>query len=289
MGELFSPQDLPSTGLDPAVQQDREAFVTAVWDFYRVAGRGMEWRSHPSPYWVFVSEVMLQQTQVARVTQRFPVFVSRFPGFLSLAEAPLSQVMAEWTGLGYNRRGRFLHQAARQVVQEFQGELPADPEELKKLPGIGPNTAGSVAAFAFNRPVVFVETNIRRVVLHHFFHHRENVPDSDILPVVEATLCRENPREWYWALMDYGVYLSKTVGNANRRSRHYSRQSPFENSDRQLRGRILRLLTETGSLTAAEMPEHTGFPKERVDHVLGSLSREGMLAQTPGGRWVIAD
>ena len=289
MGELFSQESLPPGGLNPDKAEDVTRFQEGVEAYYRHAGRDMPWRADPSPYWVFVSEIMLQQTQVPRVLQRFPQFVARFPTFAALAEAPFSDVLAEWSGLGYNRRARWLHGAAGRIVAEYGGVLPQDPEILRSLPGIGPNTAGSMAAFAYNRPVVFIETNIRRVFLHTFFPRRDDVHDREIFPLIERTLVRERPREWYWALMDYGVALGKGRRNANRRSRHYTRQKPFADSDRQLRGRVLRLLTEVGSVSAAELPDLTGFSADRVAAVTDQLERERMIARSLDGGWMIAD
>jgi A/G-specific adenine glycosylase len=264
-------------------------FVQLVLDHYERAGREMPWRSNPSPYWVFVSEVMLQQTQVPRVMDRFPAFVERFPDFTALADAPFSEVLEAWSGLGYNRRARYLHRSARLIVEDFSGKLPKEPAVLQSLPGIGPNTAGSIAAFAWDLPVVFVETNIRRVYLHHFFPEEEDVHDRAILSLIERTLPRTSPRIWYWALMDYGVYLAATEGNANRRSRHYQRQKPFENSDRQLRGRILRALSREQAASVAELTPATGFSEERVLRALSALERDELVRPTPDGGWVIAE
>ncbi|SIP97300.1 A/G-specific DNA-adenine glycosylase [Alkalispirochaeta americana] len=268
-----------------ALSQARLAqFRETVWAVYHRHYRPMEWRSDPSPYRVFISEIMLQQTQVSRVAQKFPPFVERFPGFRELAEAPFPEVLTVWSGLGYNRRARYAQESARKILEDQGGHLPRDTKVLQTLPGIGPNTAGSIAAFAFNEPVVFIETNIRRVFLEHFFPHREKVHDREILPLVEAALEKDRSREWYWALMDYGVLLARTGKNANRRSAHYAVQSPFEGSDRQIRGALLRLLLEKGEVVAQEIPEYLGVAPERADSVLDRLAREGLLEQNGQGR-----
>ena len=184
--------------------------------------------------------------------------------------------------LGYNRRAKFLHRAAQSVVTEHGGVLPREPEVLVTLPGVGPNTAGSLAAFAYNLPVVFIETNIRRVFIHFFFRDEEEVHDRDIIPRVEQTLDREDPRTWYYALMDYGAMLAKWFPNANRRSAHYSRQSPFENSDRQIRGKLLRVLGEHGEVDAADLSGRLGFAAGRVDAVTAALEKEGFLLRENG-------
>ncbi|MEX2442069.1 MAG: A/G-specific adenine glycosylase [Alkalispirochaeta sp.] len=270
-------------------EKDRGRFRSTILDYYAWAGRTMPWRDQPTPYWVFVSEMMLQQTQVKRVLVKFLPFVARFPSFPALAEAAFSEILSKWSGLGYNRRARFMHRAAQEVVTGHNGQLPSEPQQLQALPGIGPNTAGSIAAFAYNRPVVFIETNIRRVFLHFFFPREEQVHDRQLFPLIETTLFREDPRRWYWALMDYGVALARVTENPNRRSRHYMRQKPFVGSDRQLRGRILKALTESGSLSAAELPMVTGADRARSEAVAAKLETEGLLARDAPDRWTIAD
>jgi A/G-specific adenine glycosylase len=255
-------------------------FQRTIWDYYRRHRRPMPWRDDHSPYSVMVSEVMLQQTQVARVLEKYPLFMQAFPDFAALAAAPTVNLLAVWQGMGYNRRPLNLQRLARAVIQDYGGQLPRATTELLKLPGVGPGTAGSIAAFAFNQPVVFLETNIRRVVIHHFFSGHTGVPDTDLLPVVERSLDRTKPREWYYALMDYGAHLAKTLPNPNRRSKHYVRQSKFEGSDRQIRGAIVRLLLEFPVLTAQDVVNRfPGEPQERVIRILDQLTKEGFLQQ----------
>lgn len=261
-------------------------FQKLIWKFYKDNRRDMPWRSADiSPYGVVVSEVMLQQTQVVRVKEKYEAWMKRWPSWRKLASASRAQVLREWQGLGYNRRAKYVHEMAKRVVSDFNGRLPSDPEVLKTLPGIGPGTAGSIVAFAFNKPVVFIETNIRRVYISHFFADRQNVDDAEILPLIERTLDRKNPREWYYALMDYGAYLkSSEQENPNRRSRHYTKQSKFEGSKRQIRGAIIRLLAERGarperevlSAVAEEVDVETG----RVREILHDLLQEDMIVQT---------
>jgi A/G-specific adenine glycosylase len=252
---------------------DRMAlFRGRVWEFYREHGRDLPWRQEVTPYGVFVSEVMLQQTQVARVLERWERWLERWPGFAELAVASTAEVLEEWQGMGYNRRVLWLKAAAGMVVRDFGGELPRDPVALEVLPGVGPNTAGSVAAFAYEVPAVFIETNIRRVFLHEWFEDREGVGDGELRPLVEAAIDREHPREWYWALMDYGSELARRVPNPNRRSRHYAVQSKFEGSVRQLRGEVLRQLV-AGPKAASEL----GIADERLSMVLVALEREGFI------------
>lgn len=202
----------------------------------------MPWRTSTDPYYVIVSEIMLQQTQVSRVVPKFELFIHEFPTIDNLARAPLSEVLQVWVGLGYNRRAKYLHMAAQQIEQEYGGQIPRTLDELIKLPGIGHNTAAAIMNYAYNTPVVFIETNIRTVYLHHFFPNETDVHDKQLLPLVESTLPVDNPREWFWAIMDYGSHIKSQHPNPSRRSKHHSKQSKFEGSSRQLRGKILKLL-----------------------------------------------
>lgn len=223
-------------------EHDIREFRDRVWDFYLQNGRNFPWREDCRPYYVLVSEIMLQQTQAPRVVSKFREFIHTFPDMDALANAAQADVLRCWQGLGYNRRARYLHQAARQLIERYGGSVPTDVALLERLPGVGAATARSLAVFAYNQPHVFIETNIRSVYLHKFFTGQEQVSDRALYPFVEATLDVNNPRLWYWALMDYGVYLKKTTSNPSRRSAHYIQQARFVGSRRQLRGQIVRLL-----------------------------------------------
>jgi A/G-specific adenine glycosylase len=249
----------------------------------------MAWRHTTDPYRILVSEIMLQQTQVGRVATKFPEFIAAFPDFPALAAAPLPAVLAVWQGMGYNRRAISLKKCAEQIVEEHNGCLPADPRRLAELPGIGPATAASVCAFAFNLPVVFVETNIRRVYIHLFFGDRERVADSEILPLVERTLDQKNPRVWYWALMDLGAMLKRTVPNPNRRSSHYTRQAPFAGSDRQLRGMILRQLLRRRHVQRDAVIRALPADPGRSSRIIDALLTEGVLRYDSDGLLVIKE
>lgn len=253
-----------------------EAFREAVWEYYRSHGRQMPWREDPSPYRVLVSELMLQQTQVARVIPKFDAFMYTCSDFALLAEKSLGDVLALWSGLGYNRRAKYLHQTARLVVSDHGGVLPDMYTELVKLPGIGKNTAGAILAYAYNQPVVFVETNIRTVYFHHFYpDSHDPVSDKELEALVELTLDHDNPREWYWALMDYGSYLKKTAGGKLESSKHYVKQSPLKGSLREMRGRILKVLVD-GPQTKSELYEHVKGD-ERFEKALSMLTHEGFI------------
>jgi A/G-specific adenine glycosylase len=199
----------------------------------------------------------------------------------------LRDIMAAWQGLGYNRRALALMGIARRVVAEFYGCLPDAVETLCTFPGIGAATAGALAAFAFNQPVVFIETNIRRVFLHCFFPGRTGVRDREILPLVDQTLDRRQPRPWYYALMDYGSMLKRAVPNPNRRSAHHQRQAPFADSDRQIRGLILKVLLRSPDLATREVVKAVGTNPARTTGLIHTLIKEGFLEQR-GARLRIA-
>lgn len=255
-------------------------FQKQVWRYYRSFGRhDLPWRQimpggAVDPYAVMVSELMLQQTQVPRVIPKYQAFLKAFPTLEDLAHASLADVLRLWSGLGYNRRAKFLWQAAGKIMHEHDGQVPATLKVLTALPGIGPNTAGAILAYAFNQPVVFIETNIRSVYIHHFFPASEQVHDAELVPLIEATLARETPREWYWALMDYGTHLKQTVGNTARTSRSYTRQSAFHGSRRKVRGQVLKALTG-GKKTLAELA--VMVQDKRLEAVLADLAREGFI------------
>lgn len=255
----------------------QQRFVETVWEFYERHGRrSLPWRNTRDPYKILVSEVMLQQTQVDRVLPKYKSFLKRFPSVRALATAPLGDVLRAWQGLGYNRRAKMLHDCAKAVQAVHAGKLPDAYAALVALPGIGSYTAGAVMAFAHNVPVPVIETNIRTVYLHHFFHDTTDVADTEISKLIIDTIDLENPREWYYALMDYGTHLKKTIGNPNSKSKHYVRQSAFEGSDREVRGTIVRSLSAK-PYTRTALHRALSFKPERIDAQLERLQEEGMI------------
>lgn len=259
------------------------AFRDRVYSHYRDHGRhDLPWRKTRDSYAVLVSEVMLQQTQVTRVIPYFEEWMERFPAPDALAAAPLEAVLRTWQGLGYNRRAIALVRAAEAIAAEHDGEVPSDREALLSLPGVGPATAAGVRAFAFREPDLYLETNVRAVFLHEFFADAEGVPDTALLPLLEQTLDRDDPRTWYWALLDYGAHLKRTLPNPSRRSRHHTRQSPFEGSHRQLRARLLRTVMEMPDSTIDELAAGFGEDPVRAGQALAELVDEGFLAEERG-------
>lgn len=254
-------------------------FKKIIWNYYASGGRIFDWRYTDDPYKVFISEVMLQQTQTARVAQKFPQFIAAFPDFESLANASLKEVLLQWQGLGYNRRGMYLQQAAQIIMQQFNGDLPNNPEVLVTLPGIGKATAASICAFAFNNPTIFIETNIRAVFIHFFFQGKDQVHDNEIVPLVQASIDKDHARDWYYALMDYGVMLKKTMINPSRKSKHHAKQSKFEGSDRQIRGMILRILTQSHAPISYEtLIGLTKKDSARVSRIIDQMIKDKLLS-----------
>ena len=263
----------------------RKAFQQTVLEHYRAHGRyGLPWRRDYDPYAILVSEIMLQQTQVERVVPKFEAWLKAFPTSRVLAEASVAEVLRHWQGLGYNRRALNLHKAAQALTAEHGGKLPQSEAALLALPGIGPYTAGAVRAFAFNQPVVMIETNIRSVYLHHFFLERKKVDDAELLPLIEQTLDAKNPRRWYAALMDYGAHLKSQLPNPSRRSKQHTKQSTFAGSNRQVRGAIIRVLTQNQRLSEQALIKHVKLAPDRVRKNIVELEQEGFLART--GRMV---
>ncbi len=255
-------------------------FKEFIWNFYEQNRRDFAWRHVENPYFVLVSEIMLQQTQTQRVITKYEQFIAAFPDFQSLAAASLRDVLLVWQGLGYYRRARFLHQLAQIVVNEHGGILPQDPKVLQTLPGIGPNTAGSVCAFAFNKPVVFIETNIRTVFIDSFFRAQESVNDKELLPLIIATVDQSNPREWYYALMDYGVFLKARKVNPSRKSAHYNKQSKFEGSDRQIRAKVVKFITENEHVSHDQVLKLINQDTSRVEKIIDKLVVEDFIKKS---------
>ncbi|MDY0087409.1 MAG: A/G-specific adenine glycosylase [Coriobacteriia bacterium] len=260
-----------------------EAFRRRIYDHYHTAGRhDLVWRHTRDPYAVLVSEVMLQQTQVSRVVPYYEEWLASFPTPAALDAAPLEAVLQLWQGLGYNRRAVALKRAAAQVVGSHGGEIPCERDTLLVLPGVGPATAAGVRVFAFGEPDLYLETNVRAVLLHEFFVDASDVPDSALMPVLERVLDRQDPRSWYWALLDYGVHLKSQGANPSRRSRHHVRQSRFEGSHRQLRARLLRAVMAAPQHGVEELAEGLRDEPDRVVLALGELVAEGFLAEEAG-------
>ncbi len=269
------------TGIGPLSPRSAEIrkFNNSIDSFYAKYGRSFPWRETYDPYEILVSEVMLQQTQVGRAAGYYNSFLSAYPTAADLAASDLRDLLSLWQGLGYNRRAKYLRETARMIRDRFSGSVPQETEDLLSLPGIGPATAAAVRVYAFGKPDVFLETNIRRVFIYFFYPEGESVRDGDLLPLIEAAVDRADPRRWYNAVTDYGAMLGKNFPNPNRRSAHYSRQPAFVNSNRQLRGRLLKLLSERERIHPGRLEKAVGFEKKRVERCLRDLEKEGFICK----------
>jgi len=260
---------------------DISAFRSLILAYYASHGRELPWRNTSDPYRILVSEMMLQQTQVSRVLEKYWQFLSRFPSLEALADAALAEVFSLWQGLGYNRRAKALHDISRECMRRWKGRLPERQEELLTLPMIGPATAAALAAFAWNKPALYLETNIRRVLLYCFFSGAQRVRDQELYPVLDAALDCTDPKNWYYALMDYGVFLKTAVPNPNSRSAHYVKQAPFKNSNRHIRGSVLLVLNESGQTSLGDLKRLLDFEDARILQAVLQLVDEGLLVIIP--------
>lgn len=256
-----------------------DVFRKLIWNFYEKYSRSFPWRETKDPYHILVSEMMLQQTQTDRVLPKYTLFLKQFPTLSSLAKAKRTDVLRAWQGLGYNRRALYLHKSAQTILKEFDGIVPQDTPTLLTLPGVGAYTAAAIQTFAFEKPAILIETNIRTVFIYHFFKKKDSVHDNLIRERITQTLDAENPREWYWALMDYGVFLKKKNIKINSKSAHYTKQSRFEGSRRQIRGRVLRILLDNRYMTYKQLQKSINIHTKRLGNVLDQLISEGFLTK----------
>lgn len=277
---------------------DLDAFCIKVAEQGAALYRDLPWRNTRDPYAIWISEVMLQQTQVSRVDGRWQKWLGRFPSVDALAAASTADVLEEWQGMGYNRRALAVLRAA-QEVSEAGGRFPEDEAALRALPGIGPATAAGIRAFSFNKHAVYLETNVRAVFLHELFPEAEDVSDKELAPLVDASCPPDggnglaDPRSWYYALLDYGAHLKKTVPNPSRRSRSYAKQSRFEGSNRQKRAALVRiLLAYRGGISTEELASELSrtellagreaLPPSDVELLLAGLQKEGFCTREAG-------
>jgi A/G-specific adenine glycosylase len=269
----------------------------AVLAWYDREHRDFPWRGLTDPYAVLVSEVMLQQTQAARVAERFPRFLARFPTPAALAEAPPAAVLAEWSGLGYNRRALALRDAAATVARDG---WPDGVAGLERLPGVGPYTARAVASLAFGIPVGVVDTNVRRWLLRRFGgpdRPRALQSVSDALAAPGAADGRI--ADWTHASMELGAGVCRAraprcdacpvAHGCPSRGRAaivpVAPQPPLAGSDRAVRGAVVRLLGQSPRhrLPEAQLRSHVGVAEERWDRVVAGLERDRLIHRSRGG------
>jgi A/G-specific adenine glycosylase len=259
-----------------------------VLSWYSRSGRDLPWRHARDPYRILVSEVMLQQTQVSRVLPAYRRFLRRFPTLRALSRAPLAAVLREWSGLGYNRRARDLHQVARMLPSG----LPSTVAGLDALPGVGAYTAAAVACFAFGESTAFADTNIRRVLGRAVLGRVAT--DREAIDLDREIGSKRRPDRWHHALMDIGatVCLSRrprcevcplrsTCDYDGQERTPRRKQSPFGASDRRVRGAILRhLVSSSGDVTVSAL--RRGINDTRVVRLVSVLAREGLVEVSSG-------
>lgn len=257
-------------------------FRQIIFPYYLEKARDLPWRKTDDPYAILVSEIMLQQTQVSRVIEKYKAWIRRFPTHFDLARADMKTILPYWIGLGYNRRAFYLKQCADIIVASYHGIFPTTYVALQKLPGIGLYTAKAICVYAYNQPLPLIETNVRTVYIHHFFMDRVDVNDTEILLLVELTLDRENPRRWFNALMDYGTILKEQFTNPARRSKTYTKQKPLKGSVREVRGWIMKQLSGHTQLSMDTL--HGVFPQdeERIQKALNGLMNDGLIIEQAG-------
>ncbi|MEZ5360719.1 MAG: Fe-S cluster assembly protein HesB [Candidatus Zixiibacteriota bacterium] len=252
------------------------AFRRKIWRFYKTHCRDLPFRNTTDPYHITVSELMLQQTQVERVIPKYLAWIKKWPNWASLANASTKAILAAWSGLGYNRRALHLHKLARVVTDDFGGQLPTERDALQKLPGIGPYTAGAILIFAYNKNIVTIDTNIRRVLLYEL-KLPVTLPKRELEQVALTVLPHGRSRDWHNALMDYGALaLPRNMNDIPPESK----QSKFEGSLRQIRGEIVRRLTEIDQIDMRSVAGSMDRSLEDVQKAALALAKDGLVEVT---------
>ncbi|MGM5481265.1 MAG: Fe-S cluster assembly protein HesB [Nanobdellota archaeon] len=262
--------------MKPIPQSNISAFQDKILSYYESEGRDLPWRHTTDRYRIMVSEIMLQQTQVSRVIEKYGEWMEMFPTSNALAAASLSEVLKLWKGLGYNNRAKRLQDSARIIVDEYEGIVPDTVEELMKLPGIGPYTARSILIFADNLDIATVDTNIRRLFIAEF-DVPEKTSDKELFEFAQRMIPKDRSRDWHNALMDYGavVLTSRKSG-----IRPKTTQSKFIGSRRQYRAKMLHHIVEKGSLTVAEAESEYEDSPAPVKEILDELASDGLVRKS---------
>ena len=271
----------------------------ALLGWYEPRRAAYPWRLRPTPYRVLVSEIMLQQTQAARVAPAFERFVAAFPSVRALADASQGEVLRAWDGLGYNRRAIALSRAARQIVVRHGGRVPRDAAALRALPGVGPYTADAVAALAFAEPRVAFDVNVRRVAARALLGAEpQDAAPEDVAEAARRWLGRSSPVDWNQAVMDLGREVCRPAprcdgcplrsscrfaGMVRKEARGSRRpQAPFRGSMRQVRGDVVRALRLRSPASLRSLAAATGHTRGRVREAVRALHRDGVVTAGPG-------
>lgn len=276
-------------------------FQQAVLALYQKTGRILPWRQAQDPYRVMVSEMMLQQTQVPRVIEKYSQWLKLFPTAQSLAVATPAEVIHAWAGLGYNRRALFLQRAAQAV--SAQHSFPSEYQELIKLPGVGPYTAAAICSFAYNQDIALVDTNVKRIYQLLVFGDDIEPTEKQLLAIAQQYLPEGRSRDWHNALMDVGTVISKERSAFAQQQKlkqlfpvlnqfalplvkdqplTRAKQSPFKQSRRYWRGRVVDLLRTHSQLTISEVKKILNPPietKYSLEEVVDSLVRDTLVVK----------
>ena len=303
---------MADSGTDPLADTDIERAQEALLSWYRADHRSFPWRETTDPYEILVSEVMSQQTQLSRVVAAWTAFVERWPTVAALADADQAEVVGFWTdhSLGYNNRATYLHEAARQVVSEFDGQFPSDPETLQELMGVGPYTANAVASFAFNNGNAVVDTNVKRV-LYRVAGTDDDEPDYETL--ADTLMPADTSRDWNNAVMELGGVACRKTPRCDERNCPWREwchayrtgdftapdvptQPSFEGSRRQFRGRVVQLLGECDELDIDTIGHRIRVDytpdgergREWLRELLSDLSEDGLVEVDEGDSGTVA-
>ncbi len=276
---------------------DHAAFRAALRRAAPALARPLPWIGDERPWAILVSEVMLQQTQVTRVVEPWTLFMERFPTPSSCAEASLAEVLRAWTGLGYNRRAKALHDAARVLRDEYDDAVPREVELLRRLPGVGEYTAAAVACFAYGESIAVLDSNVGRILARALANR--TLGRAEARTLATALVPGRSPSAFNQAMLDLGAQFCRASprcdacplagqcrwhrqGGADPalHSAGVSRpQSPFEGSNRQLRGRMLSVLRE-GPHSRRRIGERlVGVEPGRCDEALDALVHDGLVTQ----------
>ncbi|HLD24980.1 MAG TPA: Fe-S cluster assembly protein HesB [Patescibacteria group bacterium] len=267
-------------------------FQLKIFTWWEIHKRDLPWRHTRDPYRIFVSEVMLQQTQVLRVIPKYREFIKRFPTISDLANASAADVLRLWKGMGYNRRALFLYNAAHKIVEHYKSEFPVTEAQLSKLPGVGIYTARAILVFSFGENIALVDTNIRRIITHFFFR---GLPQKEkiIQEVADQLVPKGKSWEWHQALMDYGAiglkmvrgYRAQGIEKQKRNSQLYPKPHapiPFKDSTRYFRGRIVDYLRE-GNKDEAELISYASHTFGKTNgfymSIISSLIKDGLIVR----------
>jgi A/G-specific adenine glycosylase len=290
----------------------RPLLIVRVLRWYRKNGRQLPWRNEENPYRILVSEVMLQQTQVSRVLTKYPRFLEQFPSLKRLANARTSDVIKAWEGMGYNNRALRLQKLAVTVLDEHQGRIPGNIQELEALPGIGRYTAHALACFSFGQQVAVVDTNIKRVLtrLRSLQSRNQEPKEEDIWELAESLLPRQRAHDWNQALMDLGatictaarpkcdlcpvVDLCPSAHRVSQRKRATRTPEPGRDGipNRIYRGRTIQALRELktpGGITRFALarrikPDFTSIDRRWLESLIRGLQKDGLIHIRAGNR-----